>query len=81
MPETDGCEGCTVTFHTDDEDATVLGCIAQVFSSIPSLCPPHPQHLPLPGLFQLHPPLACQAFPVLVPAHRGPWPGEVHHQL
>jgi hypothetical protein len=24
---------------------------------------------------------ACQALPVLVPAHRGPWPGEVHHQL
>lgn len=81
VPETSGREGCTVTFHADDEDATVLGYVTQVFPSVPSPCPPHPQHLPGPGLFQLHPPLVHQALPVLVPAHRAPWPGEVHHQL
>lgn len=70
-----------VTFHSDEEDAAVLGCIAQVLPRISALCALHLQHLPRPSLFQLHPPLARQSLPVLVPAHSAPRPGEVYHQL
>lgn len=76
-----GREWCTVTFHADEEDAAVLGRVAQVLPGVPAPGPLHPQHLPRPVLLQLHPPLACQALPVLVPAHRASRPGEVHHQL
>lgn len=76
-----GCKGCTLTFHADKEDAAVVGGIAQVLPSVSAPCPPHPQQLPCPGLLQLHPPLAGQSLPVLVPAHSTPRSREVHHQL
>lgn len=80
-PGPTGCKGCAVTFHTDEEDAAVLGGVAQVLPSVSALRPPHPQRLPGPGLLQLHPPLARQSLPVLVPAHSAPRPREVHRQL
>lgn len=40
----------------------------------PLRAPPHPQHLPRPGLLQLHPPLARQSLPILVPACGAPRP-------
>lgn len=51
-----------------------LGRVAQVLPASLLRCPRCAAPA-LPRPVQLHPPLAGQALPVFVPAHRAPWPG------